>query len=61
MKKQSLLFYAICLLFALAAKGSQGFTFDTQDSLSFEGKSYHNIKLTDVACPNWLNKHKDVE
>ncbi|XP_078377370.1 uncharacterized protein LOC144660588 isoform X1 [Oculina patagonica] len=39
MKKQSLLFYAICLLFALAAKGSQGFTFDTQDSLSFEDKT----------------------
>ncbi|XP_078377374.1 uncharacterized protein LOC144660588 isoform X5 [Oculina patagonica] len=39
MKKQSLLFYAICLLFALAAKGSQGFTFDTQDSLSFEDQT----------------------
>ena len=43
MKNQSLLFFVICLLFALAAKGSQDTTFDIQDSLAFEGKSYHNL------------------
>ena len=41
MKKQSLLFYAICLLFVLAAKGDTAF--DTADSISFEGKSYYDV------------------
>ena len=46
MKKKSLLFYAIFLLFALAAKGDT--TFDIADSPSFEGKSYYDVNKIGV-------------
>lgn len=42
MKKQSLLFYAICLLFVFAAKASK-YTAYVPDSLTYEGNNCLNM------------------